>query len=88
MKKATFASKFKELTKGEEPKLEVFNEDFDIDEDIPADWRHVMAAIYQVRCNLFHGGKAYYPEDIEFVGLAYELLWGVWKSFIPRQFRE
>ena len=61
---------------------------FDIDEDIPADWPHVMAAIYQVRCNLFHGGKAYYPEDRKFVELAYELLWGVWKSLIPRRFRE
>ncbi len=27
-------------------------------EQIPADWPHTLSAIYQVRCNLFHGSKS------------------------------
>lgn len=31
-------------------------------EEIPLDWPHVLWAIYQVRCNLFHGDKAPHSE--------------------------
>lgn len=31
-------------------------------EEIPLDWPHVLGAIYQVRCNLFHGDKAPHSE--------------------------
>ena len=34
---------------------------FDNGEEIPLDWQHFIKATYQVRCNLFHGGK-----DVEF----------------------
>jgi hypothetical protein len=34
----------------------------DAGEDIPLDWPHVLSAIYQVRCNLFHGDKAPHSE--------------------------
>lgn len=30
----------------------------DSGEEVPLDWPHVLSAIYQVRCNLFHGDKA------------------------------
>ena len=33
-----------------------------VGEEIPLDWPHVLAAIYQVRCNLFHGDKAPHSE--------------------------
>jgi hypothetical protein len=46
---------------------------------IPLDWRHTLAAIYQVRCNLFHGGKAFQMDcDQQFARLAFEILWNVW----------
>jgi hypothetical protein len=28
------------------------------DTGIPADWSHLLQAMYQVRCNLFHGEKS------------------------------
>jgi hypothetical protein len=31
-------------------------------EEVPLDWPHVLSAIYQVRCNLFHGDKAPHSE--------------------------
>lgn len=31
-------------------------------EPIPCDWPHIIAAIYRVRCNLFHGEKAAHSE--------------------------
>jgi|GEM_PF-2143519 hypothetical protein len=50
----------------------------------PNDWPHTLRAIYQVRCNLFHGGKSYRSsKDMEFVRLSFELLWRVWKPEIP-----
>lgn len=46
---------------------------------IPLDWPHTLAAIYQVRCNLFHGGKAFQMDsDKQFARLAFEILWKVW----------
>lgn len=51
------------------------------DELIPADWPHVISMIYQVRCNLFHGGKSYNSDsDRKFIQLAYKILWEVWKD--------
>jgi hypothetical protein len=45
-------------------------------EPIPADWPHVLHIIYQIRCNLFHGGKNYSSDrDRRFVELAYKILW-------------
>jgi len=31
-------------------------------ESVPIDWPHTLAAVYQVRCNLFHGHKAAHSE--------------------------
>ena len=54
------------------------------DELIPADWPHVISMIYQVRCNLFHGGKNYNSDsDRKFIELAYKILWEVWKDELP-----
>ena len=40
-------------------------------EDVPLDWPHALAAIYRVRCNLFHGEKSAHSEmDREIVGTA------------------
>ena len=53
-------------------------------EQIPADWPHVLSMIYQVRCNLFHGGKDYAREsDRAFIGLAYAILWEMWRRELP-----
>lgn len=32
-------------------------------EEVPLDWPHALSAIYQVRCNLFHGDKAPHSES-------------------------
>ena len=32
-------------------------------EEVPVDWPHTLSAIYQVRCNLFHGYKGVYSEN-------------------------
>jgi len=54
------------------------------DQPIPADWPHVLSMIYQVRCNLFHGGKNYKNEgDRLFIKLACEILWEVWQPELP-----
>lgn len=46
---------------------------------VPADWSHTLRAIYQVRCNLFHGGKSFaVSKDKDFARLALELLWDLW----------
>jgi len=48
-------------------------------ERIPLDWEHTLAAIYMVRCNLFHGGKSFLSaKDKEFVSLSYTILSEVW----------
>lgn len=31
-------------------------------EEIPMDWPHTLSAIYQVRCNLFHGSKSLHSD--------------------------
>ena len=51
---------------------------------VPHDWQHVLASIYQVRCNLFHGGKSFTSSsDQNFVRLSYlilaSVLHGEWK---------
>jgi hypothetical protein len=44
-------------------------------EEVPLDWPHVLAAIYQVRCNLFHGDKAPHSEiDRALVHSAFQIL--------------
>ena len=49
---------------------------------VPMDWAHTMSAIYQVRCNLFHGGKSFInSKDPIFVKLAFKILWQVWPDF-------
>ncbi|WP_462326142.1 hypothetical protein [Desulfoplanes sp.] len=58
-------------------------------ETIPVDWPHVLAMIYQVRCNLFHGGKNYSEErDRLFITLAYKILWEVWMDELPDRLKE
>lgn len=36
-------------------------------EAIPLDWFHTLPALYQVRCNLFHGQKAMHVENDQFI---------------------
>jgi len=46
---------------------------------VPLDWAHTLAAIYKVRCSLFHGKKD--PKNIlhdKFVRPAVFLLWKIW----------
>lgn len=44
-------------------------------EVLPVDWPHTLLAIYQVRCNLFHGEKAAHSEmDRRIVGAALQTL--------------
>jgi hypothetical protein len=48
-------------------------------EHIPFDWLHAIQGIYQVRCNLFHGGKTFGSDaDLMFVRLATVVLWETW----------
>ena len=47
----------------------------DSNEDVPLDWPHTLAALYRVRCNLFHGEKGITSEmDRTIVNSAYQLL--------------
>lgn len=60
------ASLYTEHTVAHEPGCAAFHAD--LDEEIPNDWRHFLAALYRVRCNLFHGEKdPYYIPDQEVV---------------------
>lgn len=44
-------------------------------EPIPIDWPHVLVALYQVRCNFFHGGKMISSEEDQLiVASAYKTL--------------
>ncbi len=44
-------------------------------EEIPLDWPHILRAIYQVRCNLFHGDKVPHSEiDRVLVHSAFQIL--------------
>lgn len=55
----------------------------------PFDWPHTLAAVYQVRCNLFHGGKTFnMPSDARFARLACEILWQVWGGPFQSQFHQ
>jgi hypothetical protein len=48
---------------------------------VPLDWPHALLAIYQVRCNLFHGGKTFRMEsDLHFARMAFHILWATWGS--------
>jgi hypothetical protein len=48
---------------------------FERGEQIPADWPHTLSAIYQVRCNLFHGSKSLDSDiDTEIVFNAFRVL--------------
>lgn len=45
---------------------------FDSGESVPADWAHILNAIYKVRCNLFHGQKSAHSEmDKQIVSAAF-----------------
>ena len=56
----------------------------DAGESIPADWPHLLHMIYQIRCNLFHGGKTYESTaDRDFVDYAFKILWRVWRQIVP-----
>jgi hypothetical protein len=51
--------------------------------NVLADWAHTLSAIYQVRCNLFHGGKSFVnTKDMNFTRLAYNILFDVWRTEI------
>lgn len=61
-------------------------EHLDLGEPLPNDWPHVLSIIYQIRCNLFHGGKNYMSDrDRHFIKLAYSILWDIWNPVIPTQ---
>lgn len=50
-------------------------------EPIPCDWPHIIAAIYRVRCNLFHGEKAAHSEmDQQIVRSAFLTLTGFFRA--------
>lgn len=50
-------------------------------EYVPFDWLHTLDAIYQVRCNLFHGGKTFTSSsDAKIVKLSLTILWEVWTT--------
>lgn len=50
-------------------------------EPIPCDWPHVIAAIYRVRCNLFHGEKSAHSEmDRRIVRAAFLTLTGFFRA--------
>lgn len=50
-------------------------------EEIPIDWPHTLAALYQVRCNFFHGEKALSSEmDQQIVSCAYKTLLSFFKQ--------
>lgn len=54
---------------------------------IPHDWQHLLHMIYQVRCNLFHGGKSYESAaDQVFVDFAFKILWRVWRQVVPTHY--
>ena len=60
---------------------------FKHDGKIPCDWHHTIHMIYQVRCNLFHGGKGYdLPSDRDFVDYSFQILWIIFKeeSFVSK----
>ena len=45
------------------------------EQNVPLDWPHCLAALYQVRCTLEHGGKsAFLPMNQEIVGSAFGVL--------------
>jgi len=51
-------------------------EDHGLGRKIPLDWAHSISAIYQMRCNLFHGYKgAEVRSDMEIVSSAYPVLY-------------
>jgi hypothetical protein len=53
-------------------------------EEVPLDWPHTLSAIYQVRCNLFHGYKGVYSEnDVLIVSKAFRVLARVLPMLIP-----
>ena len=54
------------------------------DEEVPVDWPHTLSAIYQVRCNLFHGYKGVYSEnDVLIVSKAFRVLARLLPILIP-----
>jgi len=58
-----------------------FREHLDKGTGVPADWPHIIHMIYQVRCNLFHGGKAYDSRrDQRFVELSFNILWEIFQE--------
>ncbi|MGA8731127.1 MAG: hypothetical protein WB608_20385 [Terracidiphilus sp.] len=53
-------------------------------EPVPGDWPHTLSAIYQVRCNLFHGYKGVYSEnDVSIVSKAFRVLVRLLPMLIP-----
>lgn len=50
-------------------------------EEVPLDWPHTLAAIYRVRCNLFHGEKSMHSEmDTRIVRAAFKALIGFFRG--------
>lgn len=52
--------------------------------EIPIDWPHTISAIYQVRCNLFHGYKGLHSEnDVLIVSKAFRILIRLLPMLLP-----
>jgi len=64
-------------------------EHYNVEGAIPEDWTHTLSMIYQIRCNLFHGGKNYNSNrDFRFIKLAYSILWEMWQPELPQRLRK
>ena len=53
---------------------------------VPSDWPHVVHAVYQVSCNLIHGGRSFPTRENQTVAdLAGLILWPMWLPEVPEQ---
>jgi len=76
------------LSAGISPKYYSHRCYFEHNEKPSADWPHTISAIYQVRCNLFHGGKNFInSDDANFVRHAFLILWHVWGKDMLQNYR-
>ncbi len=74
---------FDEGIKSFEPQC--YKRHLDDNEEIPLDWPHTIAAIYRVRCNLFHGEKARSSEsDHIIVSSAFKVLISIEKELFSK----
>lgn len=74
---------FDEGIKSFEPQC--YKRHLDEKEEVPLDWPHTIAAIYRVRCNLFHGEKARtFESDHTIVSSAFKVLISIEKELFNK----